>query len=140
VVVRGAVYPMRADHYPAVLTQVLSTYLILCMLSNVLAILTPIPLAPGSLQPAKIKAGPVLLQMLVMMLLPVFLLPVLAPYGLEVLLDQLDVVKGVPIALPLSVVVLALIAVLYRFVIRWEGAWLMSREQKILEVVTSRAE
>jgi ABC-2 type transport system permease protein len=136
----GAVYPLRADYYPAALAQMLSTYLILCMLSNVLAILTPIPLAPGSLQPAKIKAGPVLMQMLVMMLLPLFLLPVLAPYGLEVLLDHLDVVKGIPISLPLSLVVLALVVSLYRFVIGRQGAWLMRREQKILEVVTSRAE
>jgi hypothetical protein len=136
----GAVYPLRADYYPAALAQMLSTYLILCMLSNVLAILTPIPLAPGSLQPAKIKAGPVLMQMLVMMLLPLFLVPVLAPYGLEVLLDQLDVVKGVPISLAGSLLTLGLIALLYRWVLRWQGDWLMAREQKILEVVTSRAE
>jgi hypothetical protein len=97
-------------------------------------------LAPGSLQPASIKATPVLLQLVITMLLPVFLLPVLAPYGLEVLLDQLDVVKGVPISLPLSLVVLALAGLAYRWVIRWQGAWLASREQKILEVVTSKAE
>ena len=139
-VVLGAVYPMRIDHYPAVLAQVLGAFLILCMLSNVLAILTPIPLAPGSLQPAKIKATPILLQMLVMMLLPVAVLPVLVPYGLEVLLDYLDVVKGVPVSLPLSLIVLGLIALVYRWVIGLQGAWLMAREQKVLEVVTSRAE
>ena len=139
-IILGAVYPMRIDHYPAVLAQVLGAFLILCMLSNVLAILTPIPLAPGSLQPAKIKATPILMQMLVMMLLPVAVLPVLIPYGLEVLLDQMDVVKGVPISLPLSLLVLALVALVYRLVVGWQGEWLMAREQKILEVVTSRAE
>ena len=139
-VVVGAVFPMRVDHYPAVLAQILSAFLVLCMLSNVLAILTPIPLAPGSLQPAKVKVTPVLMQMAVMMLLPVAVLPVLAPYGLEVLLDQTGVVKGVPISLPLSLLVLALVGLAYRLVVGWQGAWLMAREQKILEVVTSRAE
>jgi hypothetical protein len=139
-VVVGVVFPMRADHYPAVLAQMLSTFLILCMVFNVLSILTPIPLAPGSLQPAQIKAGPVLMQMLVMTCLPVLVVPVLAPYGLEVLLDQLDVVKGVPVSLPLSLVVLVLVGLVYRWVIGWQGAWLAEREQKILEVVTSRAE
>jgi ABC-2 type transport system permease protein len=139
-VVIGAIYPLRVDHYPAVLAQILSTYLVLCMLCNLLAILTPIPLAPGSLQPASIKATPILMQMLTMMLLPLALVPVVAPYGLEVLLDQLDVVKGVPIALPLSLVVLALVALLYRWVVGREGALLAAREQRILEVVTSRAE
>jgi hypothetical protein len=136
----GAVFPMRIDHYPAVLAQVLSTFLVLCMLCNVLAILTPIALAPGSLQPANVKATPILMQMLMMMLLPVAMIPILAPYGLEVLLDQLDVVKGVPISLPLSLVVLVLVALLYRWVLRLEGALLTAREQKVLEVVTSRAE
>jgi hypothetical protein len=136
----GIIFPMRIDHYPAVLAQILSTYLILCMVSNVLAILTPIPMAPGSLQPAQIKAGPVLAQLLVMLLLPVLVLPVLAPYGLEVLVEQLEGVKGVPVSLPLSLVVLGLVGVLYRWVIGRQGDWLAAREQRILEVVTSRAE
>ncbi len=136
----GAVFPMRIDHYPAVVAQLVSAYLVLCLVSNVLAILTPLPLAPGSLQPASVKAGPILLQMLVMPLLPLFTLPLLTPYGLEVLLDQLGVVTGVPISLPLSLVVLALVGLLYRHAIRWQGDWLTTREQKVLEVVTSRAE
>lgn len=139
-IVVGAIFPMRVDHYPAVLAQILSGYLVLCMLCNLLAILTPIPLAPGSLQPASIKATPILMQMLMMMLLPVALVPILSPYGLEVLLDQLNVVKGVPISLPLSLIVLVLIALLYRWVLRLEGTLLTAREQKVLEVVTSRAE
>jgi hypothetical protein len=136
----GAAYPMRIDHYPAVLAQLLSTYLILCVVSNVLAILTPIPLAPGSLQPARIKAGPVLMQMVVVLFLPACVLPVLAPYGLEVLLDELDVVKGVPISLPLSLVVLVLVGLAYRWTIGRQGDWLTDREQRILEVVTSHTE
>jgi hypothetical protein len=134
-IVIGTVYPMRIDHYPAVLAQVLSTYLVLCMLCNLLAILTPIALAPGSLQPAKVKATPILMQMLMMMLLPVAMIPILAPYGLELLIDQ-----GMPISLPLSLVVLVLVGLLYRWVLRLEGTLLTAREQKVLEVVTSRAE
>lgn len=140
VAVVGAVFPMRVDHYPAVVAQILTTYLILCMVANVMSILTPIALAPGSLQPAQVKMGPVLMQMLISMCLPVLAVPVLAPYGLEVLLDQTDVVKGVPISLPLSLVVLGLVALLYRWVIARQGDWLASREQRVLEVVTSRAE
>jgi ABC-2 type transport system permease protein len=136
----GVVYPLRVDHYPLVVAQLLTTYLIVCLATNVVAILAPIPLAPGSMQPSSVKAGPVLLQMLLLMLLPVLVLPAVAPYGLEVLLDQLDVVKGVPVALPLSLVVLALVGLAYRWLIRAEGDWLASREQAILDVVTSKAE
>src|SRR5262249_37844090 len=113
---------------------------VFCMVSNVMAILTPIPLAPGSLQPAQVKAGPGLMQMLGMMVLPVGGLPGVGPYGLGGLLDQLNVVKGVPLALPLSVVVFALMVLVQSWEIRLEGDWLTDREQKILEIVTSRAE
>jgi hypothetical protein len=139
-IVVGAVFPMRVDHYPAVLAQILSMYLVLCMFCNLLAILTPIALAPGSLQPANVKATPILMQMLMMMLLPVAMIPILAPYLLEWGLDSADMVKGMPISLPLSLVVLVLVALLYRRVLRLEGTLLTAREQKVLEVVTSRAE
>lgn len=136
----GAALPMRVDHYPAVLAQLVAAYLVFCLLANALSILAPIPLAPGSLQPASVKLGPALLQMLVMPLFPVGLLPVLAPYGLEVLLDHLGLVTGVPVSLPLSLAVLALVGLVYRLGIRRQGDWLAAREQKVLEVVASRAE
>jgi hypothetical protein len=136
----GAVFPMRADHYPAVLAQLLTAYLIFCMLANALSIMAPIPLAAGSLQPASIKAVPVLLQMVFLMVMPLAIAPVLVPYGVEILLDKLDVISGVPISLPLSMVLLALVLLVYRKVVGWEGSWLAVREQKILEVVTSKAE
>ena len=63
-----------------------------------------------------------------------------APAGLEAMLDHLDVVKGMPISLPLSLVVLLVAALVYRLVVNWQGALLTAREQKVLEVVTSRAE
>jgi ABC-2 type transport system permease protein len=138
--VLGVVFPMRPDHYPAVLCQLLSTFFVLCMLCNVNAILTPIPLAAGSMQPASIKTLPILMQFVLMMLLPVCVAPILIPYGLEVLLDQTDVVHGLPISLVGSVLVLGLVVVVYRAVIRVEGAMLHAREQKVLEVVTQRAE
>src|SRR5439155_20720203 len=70
-IIVGSVFPMRIDHYPAVLAQLVSTYLILCVVCNFSAILTPVPLTPGSLQPATIRVGPVLMQMAIMMCLPV---------------------------------------------------------------------
>jgi ABC-2 type transport system permease protein len=139
-VVVGIIYPMRVDYYAAVVCQLLASFLVLCMLCNVIALLTPIALAPGSLQPARVKATPILMQFALMLLLPVGMIPILVPYGLEVLLDQTDVVHGWPISLAGSIVVLALTVLVYRAVIGWEGAMLQAREQKVLEVVTSRAE
>ena len=123
-VIAGAVFPLRIDHYPAVAAQLVAAYLILCMMSNVTSILTPIPLAAGTSRPSGVKFGPMLLQMLVMMLMPILVAPVLLPYGVEALLSELDIVSGVPISLPLSLVVLLLVALIYRVVITVQGRWL----------------
>ncbi|MBO0701287.1 MAG: hypothetical protein J2P46_23015, partial [Zavarzinella sp.] len=138
--IAGIVYPMRIDHYPAALAQLLSAYLVFCVLANGLSILAPMPMKAGTLQAAEVKLVPVVLQMVFLMILPLVLVPVLLPYGLEILLDQLDVVHGLPISLVLSLGVLALVVFLYGKLLTAEGAWLSAREQKILEVVTSKAE
>jgi ABC-2 type transport system permease protein len=136
----GTVYPMRIDHYPAVLAQILSTYLLFSLLANVLSILAPIPIKPGSVQAAQVKIGPVLLQFVFLAVFPVVLVPVLLPYGLQVLVEETTEVRGLPISLVLSVAMLAGVVWLYRRIITWEGDWLMTREQKILETVTTKVE
>src|SRR5262245_10978384 len=136
----GIVYPMRIDHYPAALAQLVSAYLVFCLMANALSIVAPMPMKAGSLQAAEIKLVPVMLQMLFLMILPLVMVPVLLPYGLETLLDQLDLVHGLPISLVLSLGLLALVVFVYAKVLTAEGAWLAAREQAILEVVTSKAE
>jgi ABC-2 type transport system permease protein len=136
----GAVYPMRIDHYPAALAQLLSAFLVFAMLANGLSIIAPIPLKAGSLQAAQMRLVPVLLQFVFLAVIPMAMLPVLAPIGLEVLLAHLDVVHGLPVSLVLSLALLAVLVPVYRKVLTWEGQWLAAREQAILEVVVSKAE
>lgn len=136
----GILYPMRIDHYPAAVAQLLAAYFAFCTLANALSIAAPIPIAAGSIQPKQVKFVPVLLQMVFLMVLPVATFPVLLPIGAEVLLAELADVRGAPVSLALSLVVLALVVVVYRKVLSWEGDWLAAREQKVLEVVTSIAE
>lgn len=137
----ATIYPLRIDQYPALLAQLTAAYLVLCMLANGLSIVAPIPLAAGSLQPAQIKAGPVLLQLVFLLVLPVAMFPVMIPLGVEALLEQTDVIpRGVPVSLVLSLGVLGLAVVVYRWAVAREGAWLAVREKRVLEVVTSKAE
>jgi hypothetical protein len=136
----GSVYPMRIDHYPAALAQLIATFLIFAMLANALSILAPIPMKAGSMQAAQVRLVPVMLQMVFLMVLPLALVPVVLPIGVEVLLAQLDVVDGLPVSLILSLVLLVLTVFLYRRVLTWEGQWLAAREQAVLEVVTTKAE
>jgi hypothetical protein len=135
----GIVFPMRVDYYPAVALQLASFYLWLCLIANAMSILAPIPVAAGTMQQRQVKAGPMFLQLAFLMVLPVILLPAALPFGIEMLVE-LAGLQGVPVALLLSPLFLGLAVVVYRPVLTWEGSWLASREQAILEVVTSKGE
>jgi len=141
VVVAGVVFPMRIDHYPAAFAQVISMYLIFCLLANTLSILAPIPMAAGSIQPANVKMTPILMQMaLLFFVFPIAMVPVFAPIGIEVLVEELAGIHWLPISLFLSLAILGLVVVGYRWMVSLQGDWLAMREKKILEVVTSKAE
>jgi hypothetical protein len=134
------VYPMRVDRWLAVFVQCTSSYLMFCLMANLMSIFAPLPVAAGSIQASNARLVPVLIQMLCFMLYPVLLVPILLPYGVEVLLDQLDVVRNVPISLVLSLLVLLGAVALYRSLVTWQGAVFAQREQAILDVVTSKLE
>jgi hypothetical protein len=134
------VVPMRWDHLLAALPQMVSMYLLFCIVANLMSILAPTAIAANSLKPANPKLAVVLLQMCILSLMPLLLLPLLVPLGLETVLEQLHVVEGVPIYLPLSLLLAAGVVVLYRAALNWEGNLLQYREKKILEVVTTKVE
>jgi hypothetical protein len=139
-VVVEVVYPMRFDHFLAVAIQLVSMFILYCLLANCLSILAPMPLAAGTLKPSNPRLVPILLQIAFLLLFPVALAPTLLPLGIEFLFDQLEWVKGVPIDLLLSLLACVGVIYLYRLVLDVQGHWLQAREQKILEVVTSKAE
>jgi hypothetical protein len=134
------VYPMRFDHFLAVALQMVSMFVLYCLLANCLAILAPMPIAAGSLKPANPKVIPILLQIAFLLLFPLALAPTLLPLGIEFLLDQLEWAPGVPADLLLSLLSCVGAIYFYRFVLDLQGQWLQAREQKILEVVTLKAE
>jgi hypothetical protein len=135
-----AVYPMRIDFFLALLPQILTTFLLFCCLANFLSILTPLPVASGSLKATGMKGTTVLIHMAFVFLFPLVLAPTLLPLGLEVLLDALGLLYGVPLCLLLSLGECVAVVYLYRLVLTWQGNILQGREKKILEIVTPKAE
>jgi len=135
------VYPMRADHFLAVIIQMLAMYAAFCLVGNLLSILAPMPMAAGTLKPSRPKGIIVLMHILFVFLFPVALSPTLLPLGVEYLLTR---AAGWPTSLPiylvLTIVESAAILYLYPQVLGLQGALLQAREQRILEVVTSKVE
>jgi hypothetical protein len=139
-VVVEVLYPMRPDYFLGSLVELVTMYLLFCMVANWLSIFAPMPIAPGTMKVVKPKLIPVLLGMLFMSLFPLALTPTLVPLGFAALLDWLEWSHGMPVCLPLSLLVLGLVAYIYRLMLPWQGRILQSRELKILTVVTTKAE
>jgi ABC-2 type transport system permease protein len=134
-------FPMPAGYFLAVLPQLLSMFLIFCMLANWLSILAPLPIAAGSLRPTQMKIIPVVLHVLFVILFPTVLTVTLLPLGTALLLERVEGWRhGGFVCLVLSLIECGAVVLLYRLVIGGQGKLLQAREQKILQVVAVRAE
>ena len=132
--------PLRLEHLLAMVPQAISMFLLFCIFTNLLSILTPIAVAAGSLKPASPNMKTVLLQMVMFVFLfPLTQVPTLLPLGTEAGLRFLGYGAGIPICLLLSLAELAIVVVVYYFSLTLLGDLLQARERRILEVVTKSA-
>jgi hypothetical protein len=132
--------PMRADHYIAILLQMIPMYLIFCLVGNLLSMIAPMPMAAGSMKPAKPKAMVILIHMAFGLVFPLTMAPTLIPLGIEFLLTWTNTFAWFPAYLIFTIVEVALVVWLYVEVLERQGRMLERREQKILEVVTTKVE
>jgi hypothetical protein len=137
----GIAFRLRADQLVASGIQLVTMYLLFCMISNLCSIYAPFAIPSGSLKAARPGATVILILMGCMVVIPVVVgLPTILPVIVEVVLVETCGVTGVPVSLGLSVVILAAVVCCYRWVLTWEGRLLAAREQRILEVVTGGTE
>ena len=72
---------MRIDHFLAFFPQMVSMYLLFCLLANWLSILAPLPIAAGAFRPTNIKGIPLLLNFAFMLVFPFVLCADVAAAG-----------------------------------------------------------
>ena len=135
VILVQVVYPMRADIFLSMLPQIISMFLLFCLMANCASILVPMRVAAGTMKPQNTKALPILAHMAFIFLMPIGFAITLAPLGVQFLLEALGYGSWFPVALVLSLLECVAIAFFYRIAVAWEGAMLQWREQKILEAV-----
>jgi hypothetical protein len=134
-------YPMRIDHFLAVLIQMLPMFLVFCLVGNILSIIAPMPTAAGSMKPVKPKAATILIHTAFIFLFPIALSPTLIPLGIEFLLTWTgSSFAWLPLYLMLTIVEAAVMVWLYPQFLSSQGKLLERREKKILEIVTTKAE
>jgi ABC-2 type transport system permease protein len=132
--------PMRLDHFLGVLVQIVPMYLLFCLAANVLSIVAPLALKPGSGMPAPNQGIRSFYPVIFMLLVSALLAVTLIPLGIEALFSVMNWYPGFPAYLVFGVIQAIVAVWLYRRVLDWEGGLLQRREQQILEVVGTRAE
>jgi len=132
--------PLRWDHFLATIPQFVSMYVLYCLLANWLSIFAPMPIAAGSLRPTNAKFVPILLHIAFTFAFGAVMAPTLAPLGVEYVLRQFGSATWLPVCLLLSLMLCAGVLLIYRLLLPLQGDVLQSREQQILETVTTKAE
>lgn len=127
---------MDVQHFLGSLLEVLSAYLIFCMLGNFISIISPMRLHGVGMKASGAKLRFFLLQLLSFVLNPLVLSPLLLPWGVEYLLRDATWASWIPIYSLLHVLILVAILVVYRWLLRKQGDLLQSREQLVLETIT----
>jgi ABC-2 type transport system permease protein len=132
--------PMRIDHIVLVLPQCVAMFLLYCLIGNMMSIFAPMPVAASSMKISNPKMLYVLLQVAFATMFPLVMSPLLVPIGVDALLEQLGWAEWLPAGLILMAIECAVVVLVYHFVIGWQGKLLHDREQRILEIVTTKAE
>jgi hypothetical protein len=134
------VYRMPPATFLACLPQLVSMYLLFCLLANCLSILAPLRVQPGTMKPVNYKGVHFLWHLAFLFLSPLVLAPTLLPLGVESLLEALGWGTAGLVNLALSLALCVGAVYLYRAALTGQGALLQAREQKVLETVTTREE
>lgn len=120
----------------AALFQLATLLLLAGLVGNLLSILAPYRIQPGSMKPTKMPAMATLVMVCCHFLFPVAMAPIFAPDLVELLWQKLGWPKAVPINLFLSVGMAALALFAYWQTLEPLGLLLQRRETKILGIVT----
>jgi hypothetical protein len=129
--------PLRWSHFFATIVQLLTMYVVTCLVGNLMSIVVPHGVAAGSLKPTNVRFASVLMQLLIFLLAPMGMLPALLPLGIEWLFANDTRWSWLPIYFVGALLYLAILVVCYRWMIGQQAILLAKRKVKILEIVTN---
>jgi hypothetical protein len=124
----------------ATLFQFVSVLFMAGVAGNLLSILVPYRIQPGSMKPTKLPGLAMLVLMFCQMLFPMAMAPVFAGPLLELLWRRSDLSAFMPVNLICSALLCGLMALVYQQTLAPLGRLLQRRETKILGVITVEVE
>ena len=139
-VVLQVLYPLRLSDFAASGLQLVSVFMIFCLIGNYVSIKLPFRVASGSMRAAKGSASVMLWHFLAGLGLLAAMLPIGLPAAVGSVSRYFAWGHYLPVYLVLSAGLLGILVVLYRFVLEDQGELMQRREQQILEAVCTKDE
>jgi len=120
--------------------QMITAFLIICMLGNLASIIAPYRINSGSMKPTKMPILTTLIVIFVSLLFPTTMIPIFIPPLIDLLISKFTSMPLGIFNFIFSVILVSMIALFYWLSLGPLGKLLQSREKKILEVVTREIE
>ena len=124
----------------ATLCQMMAMLFLAGLFGNLLSILVPYRIQPGTMKPTKMPALAMLVMILCQMLFPMAIAPAFVPPLLELIWNKAGWPAGVPVSFLLSAALAAVAALAYHKSLPPLGRLLQRRETKILSMVSVEVE
>jgi ABC-2 type transport system permease protein len=132
-------FPLRPTDFLATFVELLSAYLIVCLVGNQMSILLPSAVRPGSMRSSSdTKTLRVLARLGAMLGQLVAFVPLAIPIGFNYLVEMFPWGRWVPAYLIAALAVSVATIIVYRSVLDYQGGLLQRRELRILEAVTAK--
>lgn len=126
--------------YAATLLQLAVGVLVTSMAGNLMSILVPYRIQPGSMKPTKMPGFAMLLMVVSQMSLPLALTPLFLPPAAGFLAARMSVAPSALVNLIASVILAAIAGVAYWYSLGPTGRLLRRREMEILRIVSADVE
>ncbi len=120
--------------------QLLATFLLLSIVGNLISILVPYHISPGSMKRTKTTAMTSLQIFISRLFAPMAMVPMFIPPAVGLLMSTLGWLPAGPVILLLSAVLLGLLVFFYWLSLPGLGNLMLRREKQILQVVTEKVE
>ncbi len=124
----------------AAILQLIAAFLLLSIAGNLVSVLVPYRVAPGSMKRTKTSTVTTLMLIMSRLLFPTMMLPIFLPPGFGLLFFRSDWFAAALMNIFLSAILLALLFFFYQLSLVPLGNLLQQQEKKILDVVTKEVE
>jgi hypothetical protein len=120
--------------------QLVAAFVLLSIAGNLISVLVPYRVTPGSMKRTKTSAMTSFLIFISRLLIPAAMVPMLLPPATGLLMSRLGWLPAGPVNLLFSMVLLVLLVFFYWLSLPGLGNMLLRREKQILQVVTEKVE